>query len=129
MQRWHLLTKEAMEKFCKGEKNNKNLVNDDHEALFDDLETLFEDLRLGKEPNKYVDTYFSPKLTRGEMKLVERKCTNYFQTFRIPNPDVEDAEMKLSESNSKFVKGLGYRKTFTIKNTSLFHSSKSCKLQ
>ena len=112
MERIRLITKEKMEKYCKGEEFRKDSVNDD-------LESFFEDLRLGKEPDKDVLTYFLPKLTKEEMKLVEQKDTNYFRTFTWwDNPDVPEAEMLLSESDSKFLKGYGFRKTFTIKNSS-----------
>ena len=109
-----IITKETMEKYCNGEKYPKNSVNDD-------LESFFEDIRLGKEPDEEVRTYFVPKLTVEEMKLVERKDTSYFETFIEgalgANPDVKEAEMKLSESDSKFANGYGWRKTFTIENS------------
>ena len=112
-----------MEKYCKGEKNLKDSVNDD-------LESFFEDIRLGKERDENAATYFLPKLTKKEMELVERKYTNYLQTFSYQNPDVNEAEMKLSESDSKFVEGQGLRITFTIENNSLQNNSNSfCSLQ
>ena len=52
------------------------------------------------------------------MKLVERKDISYLDTFNVLNPDVPEAEMKLSESDSKFVSGFGWRRTFTIENKS-----------
>jgi len=110
MERLGLITKEAMEKYCKGEKYQKDSVNDD-------LESLFEDLRLGKEPDEWVETYFLPKLTTEEMELVETKDTNYFENFLVDDPDVPEAEMLLSESDSKFVEGFGWRTTFTIELT------------
>ena len=109
MWRRELITKEAMEKFLSGEENQKDSVNDD-------LESLFEDLRLGKEPDEHVMTYFLPKLTEEEMELVDKKDTIYLQTLWRSDPDVEEAEMLLSESDSKFVQGKGIRKTFTIEN-------------
>ena len=103
-----LITKEAMEKYTKGEEYQKDSVNDD-------LESLFEDLRLGKEPDELVDTYFLPKLTEKEMELVERKDSTYLQTFqRSWKIDVGEAEMKLSKSDSKFLQGVGRRRTFTM---------------
>ena len=113
MWRNKLITKESMEKYCKGEKKEKDSVNDD-------LESLFEDLRLGKEPDeKEVWTYFLPKLTEEEMELVETKDPNYLQTFSNGDyADVEEAEMKLSESDSKFVEGYARRTTYTIENSS-----------
>ena len=122
MWRSKLITKEAMEKYCKGEEKRKDSVNDD-------LESFFEDLRLGKEPDENVRTYFLPKLTEKEMALIEQKDISYLETFGLPNPDVPEAEMKLSESNSKFVYGWGYRRTFTIENSSLQNTSHCCNLQ
>ena len=48
------------------------------------------------------------------MKLVEQKDKNYFDTFGLGDPDVPEAEMLDSESDSKFLQGFGERKTFTI---------------
>ena len=109
MERRKIITKEAMEKFCKGEKDEKDSVNDD-------LESFFEDLRLGIKPNEIVPTYYFPKLTTKEMELVDRQDQSYLRTFDSANPDVSEAEMKLSESDSKFAEALGHRKTFTIEN-------------
>ena len=95
---------------CKGEERRKDSVNDD-------LESFFEDLRLGKEPDRFITTYFLPKLTEEEMELVERKDKNYLDTFLWGhfNPDVAIAEIVISDSDS-FVYGDGWRKTFTIEN-------------
>ena len=122
MQRQHLITKEETESYCNGEKRQKDSVNDD-------LESFFEDIRLGKERDENAATYFLPKLTKKEMELVERKYTNYLQTFSYQNPDANEAEMKLSESDSKFVQGVGRRRTITIENSSEQNISNGCHLQ
>ena len=122
MWRSNLITKEAMEKYCKGEEAVKNSVNDD-------IESFFEDLRLGKNPDKLVQTYFLPKLMKEQIELIERKDITYLQNFSSSYPDVTEAEMKLSESDSKFVRGWGYRKTFTIKNSFSQEISNFCNLQ
>ena len=61
-------------------------------------------------------------MTEEELELVEREDTSYFGTYIKgaygKNPDVEEAEMKLSESDSKFAFGYGRRRTFTIENPS-----------
>ena len=93
----------------KGDTNRNYSVNDD-------LESFFEDLRLRIEPNETVEFNFLPRLTEEEMELVERKDTSYLASFIFNNPDVIEADMKLSESDSKFVEGRGWRKTFTIEN-------------
>ena len=100
-----------MESYCKGEKELKDSVNDD-------LESLFENIRLGKEPDEKVETYFLPKLTEEELELVEKRDPRYLQTFRSLNPDVDETEMMLSESDSKYVRGVSSRKTFVIENSS-----------
>ena len=111
MQRQNIITKEAMEKYCKGEMSQDKSVNDD-------LELFFEDLRLGKRPKEghieLVGTYYLPQLTEGHMQLVESKDPSYFKTFFESNPDVDEAEMSLSESKSKFVRGFAGRLTFTL---------------
>ena len=126
MQRWQLITKEAMENYCKG--GNKYLKY----SVNDDLESFLEDIRLGKEPDGEVTTYFLPKLTYEELRMVEGKDTSYLKTFGRSSPDVEEAKMKLSESDSKFVDGFCWRKTFTIENSSKnspFKISNCCPLQ
>ena len=97
MHRNNLITQENMKKFCQGGKLRKQSVNDD-------LDEFFKNLQLGLEPNDDVRTYFLPKLTEQELEL---------QSFSSSNPDVDEAQMKLSESDSKFVQG--WRRTFTIK--------------
>ena len=61
--------------------------------------------------------HFLPKLTEEEMELVERRDRYYFQTFhQSENPDVMRREMLLSESDSKYVRGLCQRNTYIIDN-------------
>ena len=125
--RWNLITKEKMESYCNGERNKKDSVNDD-------LESLFENMRLGKEPKKYAYTYFLPKLTEEELELVERRDTTYLQTFidwyiNEENPDVDETEMMLSESDSKYVRGMSRRRTSVIKCSFKKPSKNKCSLQ
>jgi len=111
LRRLNLITKEKMESYCKGEEDLKDSVNDD-------LESLLENIRLGKESYEKVWTYFLPKLTEEELELVERKDTSYLQSFGEAvfgtNPDVNETEMMLSESDSKYVYGQCLRRTFVI---------------
>ena len=110
MWRSHLITKEEMKNFCNEKEYEKDSVNDD-------LENLLNDIQLGKKPDDYVQTYFLPELTREEMRLVERKDNDFMSTFRRIFADVDKAVMMLSESDSIFVRGYGYRQTFTIENS------------
>ena len=109
MWRRELITKEQMENYCKGKEETKRSVTDD-------LESLFEEIRLGKEPEDRAWAYFLPKLTKEELKLIKRNDRDFLKTFLRPNPDVDIAEMKASESNSKYVSAFCLRKTFTIEN-------------
>ena len=114
LQRWRLITKEEMESYCNGEELEKDSVNDD-------LESLFENIRLRKKPDRYVETYFFPKLTEEEMELVERRDTSY--SFWMKRNEIE---MMLSESDSKYVHGRSWRRTFVIENLSKISSELSC---
>ena len=124
MRRKKLITKEKMETYCTG----KESVNGSEDSVNDDLESFFQDIRDGKElTGRYgVWSYFLPKLTKEELKLVERRDQNFLETFSATLvggtydvADVDEAEMKFSESKSKFVYGLCQRVTFTVKNPSI----------
>ena len=93
------------------------------------MESFFENIRLGKEPDELVETYFLPKLTEEELKLVERRDRSYFQTFHSSsNPDVDETAMMLSQSDSKYVRGGSRRRTYVIENLSQ-KSLENCSLQ
>ena len=110
MYRWHLVTKEKMENYCLGKEDRKKSVNDD-------LESLFEHLQHNEKAKGFISTYFLPKLTPEELELVSRKDSNYMETFiRLFDSDVEEIEMKLSESNAKFVIVRSARRTITLEN-------------
>ena len=76
LHKWRLITKERMENYCKGKEDEERKHSVNH-----DLESLFENIRLGKEPDEWIHTYFLPKLTEKELELVERKDRSYCQTF------------------------------------------------
>ena len=120
MRREFLITKEKMLNFCNGKEALKKSVNDD-------LNSFFEDLRLGKQPDYLVPTYFLPQLTEEELELIEQKDENFMKTFSDGMfSDVEKAEMAASESESKYVHAYGNRKTYTIENTPKEDVSISC---
>ena len=76
-------------------------------------------IQVGEEPDKFVETYFLPRLTEHELELVERKDEDFMKTFYDEmDADVDKAEMAASESESKYVQGYGFRKTYTIENPS-----------
>ena len=112
MQRHKLVTKETMENHSEGKTRNKQSINDN-------LESFFVDCRLGKEPdNDDVDTYFLPKASEEELKLIAREDSKFMLSFSMcGDPDVSEAEMEASESDSKYVFIKCSRRTFTIENS------------
>ena len=101
-----------MEDYWLGKKDDKDSVGDDLESLLVD-----QKFQLGRKIGSWKHAYFLPKLTEAELELVERKDENYMETFYHGQVAVvEEAKMKVSESDSKFVLGTSYRKTFTIEN-------------
>ena len=112
IQMWRdkLITKEKMEKYFFGKERDNKTANDD-------IELLVENLQHGEvNDTAPVGTCFIPKLTTEELKLVEQKDSNYMQTFFSNKADVKEAEMKMSESDAKFVLGQFRRQTFTIQS-------------
>ena len=134
LRRDSLITKEKMELVCKGESSSISRYTP-KDSVNDDLESLFENIRLGKELNEDVKTYFLPKLTKEELEWVERKKYSYLVTFSrmhdplYRNPDVDETEMMLSESDSKYICALSSRSTFVIENSSEKSLKNDCALQ
>ena len=115
-----LVTKETVKKAYLGKlKNDVNWV--DYEmSINDDLEMLFVNLQDRKEiQNEEVASFFTPKLTEEELKLVEERDEQHLSTYLqyyggYGNPDVDAEEMKKSDSRSKFVKAACFRKTIIL---------------
>jgi len=112
-------------------KENMESLIDGRQSVNDDLESFFEKLRLGEKQTEFVQTYFVPKLTAKELELVEKKDSNYFKNFFWSNPDVDEIQMKMSESDSKYVQAFGRRRTFIVENVileeNLSEADYSCK--
>ena len=109
-----------MEKYCSGQEFWKASVNDDLESFLDDIQQG----GTNRDNWKYtgITSYFLPKLPEEELRLVERKNQDYFESFQVlwQNRtrflDVSEAEMNLSESKSKFVKGYCRRQTLIVRD-------------
>ena len=101
----------------------------------DDLESFYEKTVAGEFYDKYEQTksYSVPQLTDEEMQLVDMKDENHLATYsayiypsdRVTrgNPDVDEnfIEMKLSDSEYKYVKCSCERKTFLFDRKFLIH--------
>ena len=100
--RFKLITKEIMIDYCLGKDEH------DKQSVNDDLNSFFDDLRLDKNPQSLAHTYFLPKLTDEELKLIE-EATGGRETEIIENNDYQkDSESDtesdleiLGKSNSK----------------------------
>ena len=81
-----LVTKERMEAYCSGQI--QDLKIDDNLTLHlvnnsvnDDLETFFEECQIGKYSVWPSWSYFMPKLTTKELKLIEMRDENHLKTY------------------------------------------------
>ena len=83
----------------------------DEHSLNDDLEILFKKLKLGQVTDEKVQTFSFPKLTNKEMELVESKDEDHLASYGASPVDIDEAEMKLSDSKSKFVHKFCQRET------------------
>ena len=109
MQRQNLITKEKT-KLYYGEKipNYKKGSLGDFKlyegSINDDLETFVTTPRNKQEKEELVWSFFTPKLTKKELKLVEVGDKEHLKTYWKMNPDVNLEEMKKSDSKDKYVK-------------------------
>ena len=121
-----LITKEKRNLIC----NGKAYRQKDHEtpsggntydnSIADDLELFYDDIKFGRRPLSMAWTYFSPELTLKEIELVENKDEEYMRSFKLlNNADVNEHEMKLSSSSSKYLSAYCRRKTIAIDNQNL----------
>ena len=111
-----LISKEEMENYLFA----NDFVTD---SVIDDLESMYEDIQRTEEPSAHAITYFLPKLTNEELELVERKDPCYSKTLQ------SGLEAFLSVSHLKFVRGICWRRTFRIENTSALKTSNCCSVQ
>ena len=107
MWRWKLVTKETVKKAYQGKLKNDEDWKCYKRSIHDDLETFFSNLRDPKNiRNEHVLSFFTPQLTEEELKLVEERNEQHLSTYVDLYPDVDDEEMKKSDSRSKFVQGI-----------------------
>ena len=117
-----LISKEKAEIICNGKQplqyNHKTVGGHFYEeSVNDDVDGLLNDLKLGKLPKLFTWTFWIPEITLNDHNLIENKDKEYFNTFKwSSNPDVDEAEMKLSTSKSKYVSSYCRRKTVKITN-------------
>ena len=121
MWRLNLITKEKTKKAYKGELKNEKYWQNYEVSINDDLERFLINLQ-NQEEVKYenVKSFFTPKLTNEELKLVQDRNVEHLKTYALhcfggANPDVDEVEMNESDSKSKYVHGLCHRLTMPLK--------------
>ena len=121
MLRRNLITKETVKKAYKGAMKTDEDWEFYKGSINDDLETFFINLQDQESiKEEEIFSFFTPKLTEEEMKLVEEQneehLRSYFDhSFNQINPDVDVEEMKRSNSRSKFVHARCWRETELLK--------------
>ena len=101
-------------------------INDDLESFFEsfpnEVENSFDMVQNEYRRSEDIRSFFLPKLTNEELKLIEEKNQDYLNTFGRFNsfygisPDVDVEEMKKSDSKDKYVHCQCLRRTihFTL---------------
>ena len=120
MWRLNLITKEKAKKAYKGELKNDRIWKNQEGSINDDLERFLINLQNQEEVKKEeVCSFFTPKLTNEESKLVKERNHEYLKTYRLNlyglNPDVDVVEMNESNSKSKYVHAKCGRLTIPLK--------------
>ena len=111
MQKWNLITKEAMDNLTMQKDDKQN------ESIDDDLESLFRDLQHEKISESSSFTHFLSQLTEKEQKQVDQNDLNYFKSLRSVTDTIDKGEIQLSSSELKFVRGQAWRQTSIIKKS------------
>ena len=121
MGRWNLVTKEKVKKAAEGKLKNDEDWGYYEGSINDDLERFLINLQNQKEVEyEEVHSFFTPKLTNEELKLVQEGNEEHLKTYRTYdieglNPDVDVEEMKKSDSKSKYVHGRCWRRTILLR--------------
>ena len=120
MLRINLVTKEKVKEAAEGKLKNDPAWEDYEGSINDDLERFLINLqnKNGIKP-EYVFSFFTPKLTHKELKLVQEENEEHLETYSDhydgENPDVYVDEMKKSDSKSKYVHVKCFRLTIPLK--------------
>ena len=116
MTRRNLVTKEEVKKAAEGKLKNDINWHLYKGSINDDLERFLINLQNKNEIEvEIVWSFFTPKLTNEELKLIKEgnkeHLNTYWDYYHGWNPDVNVEEMKKSNSKSKYVHANIYRRT------------------
>ena len=120
MVRHNLITKEKSKLAAEGKLKNDRDWPNYNGSINDDLDSFVNDLQNSyKTGNEDVQCFFTPKLTKEELKLVEEKNKEHMMTyFDGAYADVNVEEMKKSDSKDKYVHSSCHRITVYLNLTS-----------
>ena len=113
MQRRNLITKEKSKLAAEGKLKNEPGWKYYEGSINDDLDLFIENLQNSNEAEEEeVYSFFLPKLTKEELKLVEEKNEEHMMSYWSEfDADVDVEEMKQSDSKDKYVHSWCKRKT------------------
>ena len=105
MTRKNLISKEKSEQAADGKLNNHPFWKTFNGSINDDLDSFVNNLQNSEDIDyEYVQSFFHPKLTKEELKLVEQKNREHMLTYGLGlAADVSVKEMKKSDSKDKYI--------------------------
>ena len=116
MRRRILITNEKSKEAAEGKLKNEPIWEDYEGSINEDLESFINNLHNSNEiSDEEVRSFFMPKLTNEELKLVEEKNKQHMMTYWLGfGADVDVEEMERSDSTAKFVHSSCLRKTVRL---------------
>ena len=113
MTRVNLMTKEKSKQAVEGKLKNDPDWKDYKGSINDDLDSFVNNFQNSEEVEfEDVLSYFIPKLTKEELKLVEQKNNEHMMTYVWEfDADVSAKEMKESDSKEKYLHSECQRRT------------------
>ena len=113
MIRINLITKEKSKEAAEGKLKNDQDWDHYEGSINDDLDSFVNNLQNSAEIDyEDVESFFHPKLTKEELKLVEQKNEEHMKTYlEVFDADVDVEEMKKSDSKDKYVHSQCRRRT------------------
>ena len=116
MARHNLITKETQKQAYEGKLKNERDWSYFEGSVTDDLESFLNKLINKEEITREMFwSFFLPKLTEEELKLVAEKDYDHLNTYWAGSTaDVDEEEMKRSDSKDKYVRVLCRRYTIPL---------------
>ena len=115
MERLHLITKEKQKQAYNGKLKNDQAWKYYKGSINDEIESFYDNLQNQEVRSELVRSFFTPKLTKEELKLVARKNKEHLRTYLYnEHADVDEEEMKKSNSKDKYVHCECWRNTVLL---------------